>query len=327
MNPSNQMQEVLDELASFHAPPMESLTAENARQLPTLADAVQGVVGKHALKRTMMPMPVPVGAIEHVLIPGPAGDLLARVYSPAGDGPFPVLLYFHGGGWVIANLDTYDSSCRALVKKAACVVVSVAYRQAPEHKYPAAADDAFAAYRWLLENTTSVNGDPMRIAVGGESAGGNLAAVVALRARDEGLQMPVHQLLVYPVTNYAFDTESYLENADAKPLNAPMMHWFWDQYLPDAGAGMNKYASPLRADDVSGLPPATVITAELDPLRSEGEAYAQRLSDAGVPVAVTCYEGVTHEFFGMAGVVDEATEAVAMAAEGLQSAFGARMAA
>ena len=320
--PNAKMQQVLDEFAAFNAPPIPSLTPENARQLPTMADAAMSAISKRTLARAMNAVPEPIAKIEHRLIPGPGGDLLLRVYTPeTGDMPLPVLVYFHGGGWVIATLDTYDSSCRALAKQAGCIVVSVAYRQAPEHKFPAAAEDAFAAYRWVTENAAMIGGDPMRIAVGGESAGGNLAAVTAMMARDKGAQPPVHQLLVYPVTDFSFDTPSYQENAMAKPLNKETMEWFWKQYLSDPSDGANPYASPLRAQNLGNLPPATVITDEIDPLRSEGEEYARKLQEAGVPVTTTCYGGVTHEFFGMAAGVDEAKEAVEEAAEALRAAF------
>jgi acetyl esterase len=267
------------------------------------------------------PFPEPVGGVEHRLIPGPAGEILARIYSPEGDGPFPVLVYFHGGGWVIATLSTYDASCRALCNLAECIVVSVAYRQAPEHKFPAAVEDAFAAYQWVRQSAAKFNGDPGRVAVGGESAGGNLATVVALLARDAGIQPPSHQLLVYPVTDFSFDTPSYRQNGEAKPLNAAMMRWFWRHYLPSEAEGRDPRASPLQAPDLSRLPPATVITAEIDPLHSEREAYAARLAEAGVPVEHRHFVGVTHEFFGMVAGVSEAKEAVEFAAANLKRAF------
>lgn len=310
------MKAVLDELAAFKAPPIEKQSPMNARNNPTPANAVMGVLAKQGKPALEM-----VGDVSHQLIPGPGGDLLARVYKPQGQGPFPVLVYFHGGGWVIANLDTYDSSCRALTNAAKCMVVSVAYRQAPEHKFPAAAEDAYAATQWVMANAAQINGDPKRIAVGGESAGGNLAAVTCLMARDRSGMMPVHQMLIYPVTNYAFDTPSYQENANAKPLNKAMMMWFWSQYLKSEADGSNPYASPLRAENLRGLPPATVITADIDPLRSEGQAYADRLREAGSAVKFTNYTNVTHEFFGMGAVLDKAKQAVGEAAAGLRSGF------
>lgn len=314
--PDAQMKAVLDELAAFDAPPIDKLSPENARNLPSAADAVIGVLAKQGKPAVEM-----VGDISHQLIPGPEGDLLARVYLPKGSGPFPVLVYFHGGGWVIANIGTYDASCRALTNAANCIVVSVAYRQAPEHKFPAAAEDAYAATQWVIANAAKLKGDPMRVAVGGESAGGNLAAVTCLMARDRQGKMPVHQMLIYPVTNYAFDTPSYQENANASPLNKAGMQWFWRQYLNSESDGSNPYASPLRAENLRGLPPATVITADIDPLRSEGQAYAQRLKEAGTAVKATNYTNVSHEFFGMGAVVKKAKQAVNEAAAGLRSGF------
>ncbi|CAN5393633.1 N/A [soil metagenome] len=312
-----QMQEVLDQLEALGPEPIPTLTPEEARQQPTPADAVMALLEA----RGESTAPMPVGNVENTTIPGPAGDIPVRIYTPEGSGPFPVVVYYHGGGWVIASPDVYDASARALTNAANAIVVSVEYRKAPAHPYPAAVDDAFAAFEWATENAESINGDPRNVAVAGESAGGNLAAVVSLRARDEGAQMPVHQLLVYPITNYAFDTPSYEENAMAMPLNRETMMWFFGHYLPNEEAGSDAYVSPLQADDLSGLPPATVILAEIDPLRSEGEAYAQRLSEAGVPVTVQLYTGVTHEFFGMGAVLDKADQAVAVAAQGLTSSF------
>ncbi len=312
-----QMQKVIDNLMALEWPPYTTLTPFNARQGSPLTLAVQAVVsemGKPPLEA--------VGDVSHLLIPGPGGQLLIRIYTPRGNGPFPGLVYFHGGGWVIANLDTYDPSCRALTNAAGCVVVSVAYRQAPEWKFPAAADDAYAATQWVMANAARLNVDPARVAVAGESAGGNLAAVTTLMARDKGGRMPIHQLLVYPITNYAFDTPSYQENANAMPLNKPLMQWFWSYYLRREADGASPYASPLRVADLRGLPSATVITAEVDPLRDEGEAYAGRLREAGIKVKATRYEDVTHEFFSMSGIIDKAKQAVAEAAGELKAAFG-----
>jgi acetyl esterase len=313
-----QMQAVITELISLQAPKITDLTPFNARQGSPLTNAVQAI-----LARESKPCVEPVANVAHRLIPGGAGQqLLVRIYQPAGDGPFPALIYFHGGGWVIANLDSYDSSCRALTNAANCTVISVAYRQAPELKFPAAPEDAFAAYRWVLNNAAAIRVDPKRVAVGGESAGGNLATVTALLARDRGVALPVHQMLIYPITNYAFDTPSYQAFVDAMPLNTPLMRWFFGHYLRRPADGSNPYVSPLRAN-VRGLPPATVITAEVDPLRDEGEAYAERLRAAGVPATLTRYSGVTHEFFSMPAIVDKAKQAVGEAASGLRSAFGA----
>lgn len=323
----SQMQAILDQYAKFNAPPVEELSAANARNLPTLKNAVEEMAAESATTRIMnivKPMPEPVGRIDHIRIPGVADEIVARIYTPAGDGPFPVLVYFHGGGWVIANLDVYEPSCRALCNAVEAIVVSVAYRQAPENKYPAAVDDAYAATQWVLANASQLNGDPGRVAVAGESAGGNLATVVCLRARDEGGQLPVAQLLIYPVTNHQMNTPSYKENENAKPLNAAMMPWFWSHYLENAADGQQPYASPLLATTLRGLPPAIVITAEYDPLRDEGEQYAERMVADGVSVQARRYDGVSHEFFGLAGAVTKAKEALDEAAEGLKRIFEQR---
>ena len=312
-----QMQAVLDAFAEFHAPPPNTVSVEVARAGPTPADAVK----KLLISKGKDPAPQAVGSVRDLKIPGPAGDIQARCYVPAGDGPFPVLVYFHGGGWVIANLDTYDSSARALSAAAECIVVSSHYRQAPEHPYPAAHEDAVAATRWVMANAEKLGGDPARVAIAGESAGGNLATTTCLECIQQGWPVPIHQLLVYPIAGASFDTPSYREHADAKPLSRDMMIWFWDQYVPNEAMRGEPYASPLHAD-LTGMPPATVVTAEIDPLCSEGEAYADRLRAAGVAVNARRFEGVTHEFFGMAAVVDKAGDAVMFAAGDLRRAFG-----
>jgi len=321
-----QMQKVIDQFTAFGAPPIETLSPENARNMPTLKNAVEELPAESLLARTMTlakPMPEPVGRVSHVLIPGPAGPLLARVFRPDVDDAAqpPVIVYFHGGGWVIANLDVYEPSCRALCNAVEAIVVSVAYRQAPEHPFPAAVEDAHAALQWVIANASILGGDPTRVMVAGESAGGNLATVACRRSRDAGQPLPIAQLLVYPVTDASMSTASYRENSDAKPLNAAMMPWFWKHYTGgDARKALEPDASPINTRDLSGLPPATIITAELDPLRDEGEAYAQRLEEAGVDVAVRRFDGVPHEFFGLAGVSPTAKQALEFAAERLKDA-------
>ncbi len=317
-----QMQQLLDALAATDAPPIENVTPQIARNLPSISSATLAVTAANG-----EPGEEEIGGISHILVPGEAGDLVARVYTPvnAVDGPLPVAVYFHGGGFVIADLDTYDASCRALANASGALVVSVAYRQAPENPYPAAANDAYAATQWIIENAGQINGDPERVAVVGESAGGNLATVVCLLARDLGGALPIHQVLVYPVATFApsgDQTQSIDQFGDAAPLNAAMLEWFGSYYLTDtAVAGSDPYVSPAIAD-LTGLPPATVILAEIDPLHSQGEIYAQQLTDAGIETTVTTYEGVTHEFFGTGAVVDKAVEAVEEAAGRLREAFG-----
>jgi acetyl esterase len=255
-------------------------------------------------------------------IPGPGGAIPIRVYTPEGDGPFPCLVYFHGGGWVIGDLEMVNAACRTLAARSNCVVVSVDYRLAPEHKYPAPLDDCFAATKWVAANGSEIGVDGTRVAVGGDSAGGNLAAAVALRARDEGGPDLAMQLLVYPVTNHSFDTGSYASNGENYLLTTDMMRWFWDHYLNSDADGENAYVSPLRAADLSKLPPATVFTAEFDPLRDEGDAYAAKLADAGVTVKHTRLDGQIHGFFSMLLVFEAAGKAIDLAAVDLKQAFG-----
>ena len=321
--PANpQMRAVLDQLAALGGKPIETLSPQEARKQPSPKDAVLAVL-KSQGKSTA---PRPVGGVEdRTLATGVGRTVGVRVYTPRGEGPFPAVVYYHGGGFVIASIDAYDASCRAVCDKADAVVVAVDYRQAPEHKFPAAPEDSYAALQYVFDHPGEFDAVPGEVAVLGESAGGNLATVVCLMAAERGGKMPVHQVLVYPMTNDAFDTASYVEEANAAPLNRAMMKWFWGYYLPDPAVdGANPFASPLRADRsaLAKLPPATIITDQIDPLRSEGRAYADRLREAGVAVEAKNYEGVTHEFFGMAAVVDTAEEAQAFAVDGLKSGFG-----
>jgi acetyl esterase/lipase len=315
--PTPAMQAVLDELAALMGKPIETLTAKEARQQPAPADAVGKLMKKMKIK------PEPVADIDNRSIDGPVKEIKIRIYSPKGDGPFPVIVYYHGGGFVIADLDTYDATPRALCNAVGAVVVSCHYRQGPEDKFPAAHDDAFAAYQWVLANATKIKGDPARVAVLGESAGGTLANYVSMAARDQKVPMPIYQVLVYPITDSDTTTPSYRENAKAKPLSAAMMKWFFDQAATPADAHDPRLA-PMQAD-VAGLPSTTLITAQIDPLRSEGEAYARKLEAAGIKVDYRSYQGVTHEFFGMGAVVPEAKDALSLAASDLQTAFAAKM--
>lgn len=240
----------------------------------------------------------PVARVEALTIAAPGREIPARLYAPAQTGPLPVYVFFHGGGWVRGDLETADFVCRAVANGAACLVVSVNYRHAPEHKFPSAVEDAYEATAWVAAHAEALGGDASRLAVGGYSSGGNLAAVVAQLARDRQGPRLVFQLLQAPVTNHAFDTDSYRENAEGCVLTKRSMQWFWNHYLRSEADGESAMASPLRAPDLRGLPPAFVLTAEYDPLRDEGEAYARRLRDAGVPVVSKRYEGMIHSFFG-----------------------------
>ncbi|MBI2766832.1 MAG: alpha/beta hydrolase [Chloroflexi bacterium] len=264
----------------------------------------------------------PVGSTEDRTIPGPAGEIPVRIYRPEGaTGTLPVLVYYHGGGWVIGNIESHDPACRTLCYNTGCVVISVDYRLAPEHKYPAAADDSYAAVKWVAENAASLGIDPARIAVGGDSAGGNLAAVVCLMARDKGGPPIAFQMLIYPVVDHCYGTESYRVNGNGYLLTELSMRWFWGHYLPSEVHGLEPYASPWRAESLAGLPPALVQTAEFDPLRDEGEAYAARLKEAGVPVQTKRYSGLIHGYFGMAATIDAAKVAHQEAASALKTAF------
>jgi acetyl esterase len=300
---------LLDQMAATGAPPLSAQSATDARQ----AVAAFAQLGGD---------PEPVGKVEDRKLSGPDGTIPVRVYTPAGSGPFPVLVYFHGGGWVLCDIETHDPVCRSLANAAECIVVSVDYRLAPEHKFPAAADDCYAATQWVIKNAPLIGGDSDRVAVGGDSAGGNLAAVVALMARDLGGREPVFQLLVYPATDYYLPgTPSLTENADGYFLTRDDMVWFWNHYLSDKAEAGDPYACPLQASSLAGLPPALVITAEFDPLRDEGEMYAARLGEAGAAVELVRYDGMIHGFFSMAGVLEQGRSAIALAAAQLRSAF------
>ncbi len=305
-----QVQAFLEQMQALNLPPLNAMTVEEAR---TAASAMSEMHGE----------PEPVASVDNLGVPGPAGEIPVRVYTPEQSGPLPVLVYFHGGGWVIGDLETHDPLCRSLCNAGGCIVASIDYRLAPEHKFPAAAEDAYAAARWVAEHTTELGGDPQRVAVGGDSAGGNLAAVVALMARDRRGPEIVCQLLIYPVTDSGCDTASYRDNGDGYFLTAEMMRWFWDQYVSGDADRHNAYAAPLRSRDLRDLPPAVVITAEFDPLRDEGEAYAARLREAGVAVQLKRYDGMIHGFFGMGNLIDQARTAVDDVASALQSAFAA----
>ena len=305
-----QIPEILDFIASRNAPPLWELTPQEAREA-MLKSRVVFVAEPPELPR-----------VENRTIPGPAGELPLRIFANSVEGPLPILLFFHGGGWVIGDLDTHDDVCRRLAIHSGCLVVSVDYRLAPEHKYPAAVDDSLAALQWVAGHGAEIGGDPSRIAVGGDSAGGNLAAVVALLARDAGGPKIGYQMLVYPATAHDFDAPSMRENAEGYFLEVRMMHWFFDHYLPSAELSKHPQVSPLHAKSLAGLPPAFVITAQYDPLRDEGEAYAQRLKESGVPTELRRYDGLIHGFFTMT-VTDASNRAIQEASAALKGALSA----
>ncbi|NEP45803.1 MAG: alpha/beta hydrolase [Okeania sp. SIO2H7] len=305
-SPNLETQDFLNKVASSKKPPLSSQTPEQARGLNKV------FIDLSHPKET-------VAKVENRTIPGPGGELPVRIYTPWGEGPFPVLVYFHGGGYAIGNLEMTDSICRTLTNGAECVVVSVEYRLAPEHKFPAAIEDGYSATLWVAENATAINGDASRIAVGGESAGGNLAAVVALIARDRAKPSLIYQLLIYPVTHHgSLSTESRRLYRENYFLTADSIAWFAKQYLPAGEDGTNAYASPLLAEDLTNLPPALIITAELDPLRDEGEAYGDRLRDAGVPAKISRYPGTIHVFINVAGLLTLGQQALKEAASELK---------
>jgi acetyl esterase len=291
-------------------------------QIKALLDLGAGVPATNTLSVTqaraqyegrirLMAQPAKVDAVREQVIQGPGGDLRLRIYRPQGKGPFPLLAFFHGSGFVLCSLDTHDGMCRNLCAGAGCVVVSVDYRLAPEHKYPAGLDDCVFATHWIADHASELDGDATRLVVGGDSAGGNLAAAAALRLREQGGPPLVGQLLIYPVTDYhAPGTASYRENAEGYGLTRDTMVWFWDHYLADAAQAADPYASPLRAPDLANLPAALVQTAEYDPLRDEGEAYAAKLRAAGTPATLSRWDGMNHGFLFWVGRVDKAGEAM-----------------
>src|SRR2546425_9590063 len=276
----------LDQRTALGVRPVNELTVEAARE-----QAVR-------VARAMSGPAEPVARVDERLLPGPYGDIPVRIYLPARAESVPMLVYFHGGGWVVGNLETVDAFCGSMTNLARCTVVSVNYRHAPEHKFPLPVEDAYAATQWVATHAGTLGGNPARLAVGGTSAGGAQAAVVAQIARDRRGPQVACQLLIVPVTDHNFETTSYRENADGYGLTADAMRWYWSHYLHTAADGAQPYASPIRAASLRGLPPAVVVTAEFDPLRDEGEAYAARLRADGVPVVSKRYNGMVHQFLG-----------------------------
>jgi len=307
------MQVVLEMLDALGRKPIPSLSPKDARQQPGLSHAALAVLGAQGRDTA----PPRVAQLEYRFVPGADTEIGTRIFTPVLSGPAPLVLYIPDGGWVMPELDEGELAARALTRRASAVVVLMNYRPAPEHRFPAAHDDAFVVYRWLREHARFIGGDPDRIIVAGEGAGANMAANVALRARDEGLPMPAHQLLICPVAGTNLETESYLECEHARPLDKATMAWCFRHLLGRSGpAGDPRLALAGRAD-LAGLPPATVITAAIDPLRSEGEALVQALERARVPVRHQRFDGVTHGFFGLSDVVARAGDAVTFAADSL----------
>ena len=301
-----QLQAMRDQRERDNVPPLYSLSlaAARAADLASIRDSGGD--------------PEPVHEIVGLTIPGPGGDLALRIYRPASERPLPALLYFFGGGWVLGSIDTADGVARALANATGALVVVPGYRLAPEHPFPAAVDDCYAALRWVAAHAAEIGADPARLAVGGDSAGGNLAAATTLRARADDLPL-AGQLLVYPNTDQlAADNPTNGTADDPFLFNRRSVAWYRQHYLPNPADAASPLASPLRADSLAGLPPALVITAEYDPLRDEGEAYARRLADDGVQVDLSRYPGMAHGFFTMAGTLDASRAAIAQAAAHLR---------
>jgi acetyl esterase len=308
-----QAKAVLDFLEASGHPPLHTLPPPEAREAT-----------RTGFMLLSLP-PEPVALAEDRTIPGAGGPLPVRLYRPQGiraDAALPVLVFFHGGGFVIGDLDTHDPACRVLANRSGAAVLSVDYRRAPEQKFPAAVEDAWAAVQWAHEHGATVGLDSARIAVGGDSAGGNLAAVTALMARDAGLRL-AFQLLIYPTTDMAAETASQREFADGYFLTRDAMHWFFGHYLARPEDARDWRASPLRAASLAGVAPALVLTAGYDPLRDEGKAYADRLRDAGVAVRYHCYEGMIHAFVSMTKPIAKGSRALEECGAALKAAFAA----
>ncbi|CAN5444906.1 alpha/beta hydrolase [soil metagenome] len=316
--PDADMQAVLDQLAKLGGKPIETLEPVEARKQPTPTDAVKAVMTAQGMSLA----PDPAVTAKDITYPGAGVPQKARIYTPAGaKGALPVVLYIHGGGWVIADLDVYDAGPRALAKGANAIVVSIEYRHAPEAKFPAAHDDANAAYKWVLANAAKWGGDPKKIAVAGESAGGNMALNVAIAARDKGWQAPLAVVAVYPVADSNMSTGSKISQAAAKPLNTKTLAWFFSHTISNPSEALDPRLNLVGAK-LAGLPPTSIIVAEIDPLHDDGVNLAGKLKDAGVATELRDYKGVTHEFFGMGSVVAKAKDAQEYASAQLKSAFG-----
>ncbi len=312
-----QMLAVIEQFQSYKNPSFKGATGFQYRNIKLPANAVMDLLHKTGVK----PMESKVD-ISHKILPVGDEGVIVRMYKPKNteNKELPVIVYYHGGGWVIADLDTYEASAVALSEKANAIVVSVGYRQGPENKFPAAHEDSFNAYKWVVENTAEIGGASKMIATAGESAGGNLAVAVALMAKERGVKLPVHIVSVYPIADGDIESPSYEKYAKAVPLNKGFMEWFFDNYVPDWSTSNDPLINLIDAD-LSGLPPTTIINAEIDPLENEGKVLAEKMKAAGIDVERKMYEGVTHEFFGMAAVLDQAVNAQKFAVDRLKKTF------
>ena len=316
--PEPEMRELLMAWAALGGKPIETLTPTEARSQPTMADAVNAVLKKRGEDTDQTKSTSDITTVDATIPVEDGGQLTAILYTPAGPGPFPAVVYFHDGGWVLA--DKEDSSARALAKGAEAVVISVDYRLAPEYKFPTAWNDALAAYKWTATNVGRWRGDPRRLALAGEGAGGNLALSTALSAVAAGVTRPKAVIAIYPVTQTGATTESYVDSAHAKPLNKAMLGWFLDKTLNSAADKTDPRLDIIHRK-LSLLPPVTIINAQIDPLRSDGAMLEETLKQANVKVTRKEYEGVTHGFFGAAAVLPAAKKAQSFAVDQLKDAF------
>jgi len=305
-----QIKPIIDQAASAGAPPLSSLSPHHARAaFRTMFEAFGG-------------RPAPVAKSEDRTIPGPAGEIGLRIYTPEGKGPFHALMFSHGGGWVVGDLDTHDPLCRALTNAAHCITVAVDYRLAPEHKFPAAVDDCFAAYRWLRTHGRDVGADTTRVGVGGDSAGGNLLAVVSQLAASAGVPVPTCQVLIYPAVDFSLNTESHRELVEGHIIPRDRIEWYGQQYLRTEADKADLRASPLRATTLAGQPPAMIVTAGFDPLRDEGRAYGEALRRAGVDVVYREFPGQIHAFVSLTRAIPQGMTCTLEVAEYLRKRLG-----
>jgi acetyl esterase len=308
-----QLEAYVAQLAAVGGPPRYTFSPETVRRM----------MASELAEEQANTTPEPIAYIQNREITGPDGMLPIRIYTPESDGSLPIVVYFHGGGWVLCTLESHDAICRSVANGAGCIVVSVDYRLAPEHKFPAAPEDCFAATRWVATHAAEISGDTTRMAVMGDSAGGNLAAVVAQMARDRGGPSLIFQVMVYPITDLRMATASYVEHANAPNLTRDDMIWFRSLYTNNDDEIENPLASPLLAPDLSGLPPALIATAEYDPLRDEGESYGERLRQVAIAVTVKRYDGLIHGFLGLDKVSERARAARSEIIAALRAAFAA----
>jgi acetyl esterase len=302
---------------------MNSAAADGRPPLHTMPPAA-GRAAVDKLSADSEAAPPEVASVEDGSLPGPAGEIRFRRYRPLGaaSGPLPTLIYYHGGGFVIGNIETHDSTCRRLANKSRCQVISIDYRLAPEHPFPASTDDSLAAFRHIRDNAEAFGADPERIAVGGDSAGGAISAVICQACKQSGEAMPAFQVLIYPATDSRRQSESHKLFGDGYFLTQELIDWFWKAYIPAGTDLADLRLSPLLAADVAGLPPAFVLTAGFDPLRDEGRAYANRLIDAGVKTTYVNYPGTIHGFFSLTRFLKQGLKANDEAAAVLAAHFG-----